>query len=217
MNTKIHTVYKVDGERVPSVTTILGILNKPALLNWAWKCGLDGEDYKKIRDKAAGIGTIAHEMVEKYLLKEPFDPSEYSQADLEKAEKAFSAFLDWEKAYKIVPEIVEGTIVSEQYKVGGTCDLVANTENGLILVDLKTSSGIYPEMRLQVAAYAQMLIENGHDIREVHILRIDKEDGSFHHHKLGSPDDLKDEGDERKRNRIAHSSKSESKTICGCK
>jgi predicted RecB family nuclease len=193
MNTKIHTVYKVDGKRVPSVTTILNILNKPALLNWAWKCGLDGEDYKKVRDKAASIGTIAHEMVEKYLLKEPFDAREYSTADLEKAKNAFDAFLDWEKTYKIEPVMVEGELVSEKHRVGGTCDLVANTENGLILVDLKTSSGIYPEMRLQVAAYAQMLIENGHDIREVHILRIDKENASFHHHKLGSPDDLKDE------------------------
>lgn len=193
MTTKVHTVYKVNGKRVPSVTTILSILNKPALLNWAWECGLAGDDYKKIRDKAANIGTIAHEMIEKHLLKEEFDPSKYPQVDIDKAETAFLAFLEWEQAYQIKPVIVEGKFVSQELKTGGTCDLVADTKEGLILIDLKTSSGIFPEMRLQVAAYAYMLKENGHDIKQVHILRIDKEDGSFHHHKLGTPETLSDE------------------------
>ncbi len=45
--TKIHTVYKAKaGERVPYVTTILGILNKPALIEWAWKLGTEGTFYK---------------------------------------------------------------------------------------------------------------------------------------------------------------------------
>ena len=31
-----HTVYKTaDGIRVPGVTTVLGVLNKPALIKWA--------------------------------------------------------------------------------------------------------------------------------------------------------------------------------------
>src|SRR5438093_1588565 len=38
--TASHTVYKnAAGKRVPGVTTILGILNKPALLKWAWEQG----------------------------------------------------------------------------------------------------------------------------------------------------------------------------------
>ena len=38
-----HTQYKlVDGTKVPSVTTVLGILNKPALVKWANNLGLQG-------------------------------------------------------------------------------------------------------------------------------------------------------------------------------
>ncbi len=75
--TKIHTVYKTkDGQRVPSVTTILGILNKPALLDWAWRCGCDGINYKAIRDNAADIGTLAHYMIMTYLRGEKPDTSE---------------------------------------------------------------------------------------------------------------------------------------------
>ena len=84
---KIHTVYKLaDGSRVPSVTTALGILNKPKLLNWAWKCGVDGLDYRAVRDNAADIGTLAHYFILCHLKHETPDTSEYSQSDIDKAE-----------------------------------------------------------------------------------------------------------------------------------
>lgn len=36
--TKVHTKYiSKDGEQVPGVTTILGILSKPALIHWSWE------------------------------------------------------------------------------------------------------------------------------------------------------------------------------------
>lgn len=34
--------YLIDGERVPSVTTILRVLDKPALVHWAWMLGVQG-------------------------------------------------------------------------------------------------------------------------------------------------------------------------------
>ena len=40
MNEVNHTIYKtLEGEIVPSVTTVLKILNKSALLDWAWRLG----------------------------------------------------------------------------------------------------------------------------------------------------------------------------------
>jgi hypothetical protein len=45
-----------------------------------------------------------------------------------------------------------------------------------VLIDIKTSdSGIWPEMRHQVAAYRAMLIENGHPVDRVTIVRVGKE------------------------------------------
>jgi hypothetical protein len=38
-------------------------------------------------------------------------------------------------------------------------------------------------MRLQLAAYRNLLIENGHDVESMHILRIDKESGEFAHYQ----------------------------------
>jgi hypothetical protein len=40
---KAHTIYKTaEGVRVPGATTITGLLNKPYLVPWANKLGLEG-------------------------------------------------------------------------------------------------------------------------------------------------------------------------------
>ena len=45
---RVHTVYKTkDGKRVPGVTTILGVINKPALVRWANNLGLQGIDSQR--------------------------------------------------------------------------------------------------------------------------------------------------------------------------
>lgn len=65
--------YRVDGKRVPSVTTILNrFKDSGALMYWAFSQGqayergeIDGL-YSK-RDEAAEAGTIAHALVEEFL------------------------------------------------------------------------------------------------------------------------------------------------------
>jgi len=43
----IHPAYKdSSGETLPSVTMILNILAKPALIHWAWDLGTKGIDYR---------------------------------------------------------------------------------------------------------------------------------------------------------------------------
>jgi len=54
-NMTAHQPYRLaDGSIVPSVTTILGILDKPRLPYWAWDLGRQGLDYREVRDAAAG-------------------------------------------------------------------------------------------------------------------------------------------------------------------
>jgi hypothetical protein len=175
--TRVHTVYKNKaGERVPSVTTILGVLNKPALLDWAWKCGCEGLDYKAVRDNAADIGTIAHGLILAHLTQSKFDTSEYSPADVAKAENCLIKYWDWEKANKVEPVLVESQMVSETYGFGGTIDCLARMNGELILIDHKTGKAIYSEMFYQLAAYRQLLKEQGHEIKNARILRIGRDE-----------------------------------------
>jgi hypothetical protein len=188
--TKVHTVYKLaDGKRVPSVTTVLGILNKPALLDWAHQCGLNGLDYKAVRDRAGDVGTLAHYMILCYLRQEAPDYSEYSNQAIEQALTCFAKFLEWERHHEIKPILIETPLVSEQYRFGGTIDFYGEIDGQPTLLDFKTSKAIYPDMFYQLAAYAHLLHENNHLAGAAKILRIGKsEDEGFEERSAGKLD-----------------------------
>lgn len=158
--TRAHQRYKLaDGTPVPGVTTVLGILAKPALLHWAWECGMAGEDYRKTRDAAADVGTIAHWLIECHLRGVEPDTSGFSPADLDKAENAAIKFIAWWDAGRYELVAAEQQLVSERHRYGGTLDIVARRGGETVLVDIKTSKAIYPEYWRQVAAYGRLLDE----------------------------------------------------------
>lgn len=179
--TKVHTIYKdKNGKRLPGTTTITGILGKPALIHWAWDLGIKGIDYKKFRDDKADIGSLAHYLIMCHLKKETPDTSDYTANQISQAENALLSFWEWEKSHPMEPVVIEEPMTSEQYRYGGTADLVCKMNGELCLVDFKTGKGIYPEMLYQLAAYRQILKENGHEITNSRILRIGRtEDEGF--------------------------------------
>jgi hypothetical protein len=82
--------YLKDGKtRVPGVTTIIGKFKESGgLVHWAWDLGMQGIDYRKARDDAANVGTIAHGMVEQWIKGEPI----VAEGPLEQVEKARNSF-----------------------------------------------------------------------------------------------------------------------------
>lgn len=174
-----HTVYKnAAGKRLPGVTTVLGILNKPALLKWAWQLGQSGIDLEAARQSAADIGTIAHALCEAHLRGMKLDTANLVPEMLSKAETGFLRFLEfWDKEGLTVVAL-ERPMVSERMQVGGTLDILARRSDGrLVLVDIKTSKAIYDEMLVQTATYAAIWEELENEVvDEVMIVRIGKED-----------------------------------------
>jgi len=199
--TKAHQVYKLNGKRVGGVTSVIGILNKPALVHAAWKLGTEGLDYRKVWGQARDIGTLAHYLIQCELRGEVPDTSEYSQVVIDKAETAYRAFLDLyaEKAW--VPVMHEGKLAVEVSLVsrlgfGGTFDLVARQgDSTLLLADWKTSkpsksspTGLYPEHKYQLAAYKILWEEHypGQPIDRMGIGILNKETGEHHLHEFRS-------------------------------
>ena len=171
--TRAHITYRLaDGTMVPGVTTVLGILNKPALVRWANRLGLQGIDSTKYVDEKAAIGTLAHQMVADYLKGQVTDTSEYSRVQIDQAENAALSYFEWEKAHPFKPVLVEEPMVSEAHRYGGTIDCLGVMYGELCLVDFKTSSGIWPEMLTQAAAYLKLAQECNWDVRGAIILRI---------------------------------------------
>ena len=174
--TKAHIRYKgANGENVPGVTTILGILNKPALVKWANNLGLQGIDSSRYRDEMADIGTLAHYLIMCHLTGQTPDTSDYSPNQVDLAENATLSYYEWEKGHDIEPILVEEALVSDQYGYGGTVDLYAAVDGVPTLVDFKTGKAIYPEMVYQLAAYKQLLQEHGYEVGPARILRIGRD------------------------------------------
>lgn len=186
-------IYDIDGKKLPSVTTILGILNKPALMPWCAKITAaefrrlveDGNTdldeveqlakkaYRAKSKEAMDIGTKVHEAIQNF-----FDSNLTMKADEvqdEDARRGFEAFLLWGATHD-VDIISYEQVVSDGETYAGRYDMLATVDGVLTLVDFKTSTGIWPEYWMQTAAYASCLQEN---VQAVAVLRIDKETGDI--------------------------------------
>jgi hypothetical protein len=159
-NNKVHTVYKSeDGKRLPSVTTVLSILAKPALIKWAYGLGVKGIDMDGYRDALADVGTLAHRMILDHLRGDKTDTTNYPKAQVDLAENCFIKYLAWEKAHKIEPIIIEEPLVSVTHGYGGTPDFYGRIDGVLTLMDFKTGKAIYDDFWYQLGGYDLLLAE----------------------------------------------------------
>lgn len=178
-----------DGAKVPSVTTVLSRFKESGgLISWAWKMGKEGKDYRSVRDDKASSGTLAHDMIERFLrgMSKPEPDAAIPEEIWHEAEVAFSAFECWLKESKIVVRSAEEPLVSEVHGFGGTPDFEYDPSG---LGDFKTSKRIYPETIIQLGAYKILWEENGKGaIVEGRIARFDKETGLWEEKKLTQAD-----------------------------
>ncbi len=182
---RAHVVYKLeDGTKVPGVTTVIGILNKPALVIWANRLGLQGIDSSKYRDEMADIGTLAHQMIVDYFNEVETDTSEYSQKQIELAGNSLLSFHNWGKGHKINVLMAERQLISTEYGFGGTIDCFCELDGQRTLLDFKTGKAIYPEMFYQLAAYEKLLAEAREQFDVSRILRIGRDEGEGFEERL---------------------------------
>ena len=173
--------YTPYGDRVPSVTTILGVVDKN-LTNWANKLGLQGKSLSDESANTMGIGTLLHAYIEGYFKGEEVDDSEFSEEQKEIAQKCFGKFSLWTSEHQIYPLHLELSLSSDRY--GGTMDAIIEIDGITTIMDWKTSKAIYPEYFAQLSAYHNLLYnlpdhsnEIYNSIKQVGILKIPKEDG----------------------------------------
>lgn len=170
-----HTVYHNDkGEEVPSVTTILKVLNKPNLIGWANYMGLRGKKVKTILDDTSSFGTMVHSLIDgiinnKYIIYIHDINASYSKLEIM---LAMRNFIEWKDANEIVPIMTETKLEIDDY--GGTLDFYGTINGKLTLLDFKTSKAIRLSMFIQLALYTILLESNGYEVEQVGILIVNK-------------------------------------------
>lgn len=165
-------VYKnAEGVKIPSVTTILGVINKPALIQWANCIGLEGIKVNEYVDDKADIGTLAHSICEYSLVGTPIHWKKYTQEQIKQACKCSQKFFEWKSyQWEFIPIASEIELISNKYQYGGCIDLLAIVNGRLTLIDFKTCNSIWNEAKYQVSAYKQLINENLHNIRKKYII-----------------------------------------------
>lgn len=188
---KVHQRYYTEaGRQVPGVTTILGVLNKPALVPWANRMGLQGIDTNKYVDKMADIGTCGHYLTECQDLDVEPDLSRYSQEVTEKAGNVLKKYIAWIQLHKVDVIEVEWRLVSNQHLYGGTIDRYCQIDGVPTVLDIKTSKAIWPEHLHQTAAYRQLVLEQGCKVEAVRILQIGRTENEGFSERYLSGDEI---------------------------
>jgi hypothetical protein len=73
-----------------------------------------------------------------------------------KAIDAYRAFKTWRKQSKLKVVSLEMPLTSTEHLFGGTPDGIVEINHQFAIVDVKTSSGVYRDHLIQVAAYKKL-------------------------------------------------------------
>ena len=121
------------GNAYPSITTVLGVLNKEGIIAWRKRVG--EEEANKISQQASVRGTAVHKLAEDYLNNDP---------DWKEGAMPTNLF-SFEDIKKIMDKrlnniwMQEVFLYSDRLKTAGQVDCIAEFDGQLSIIDFKTS------------------------------------------------------------------------------
>ena len=129
----------------------------------------------EVKNEAADWGTGAHNMIQRYIDLTMAGNFVYDAGP--QYQDTLNAFKAFEEQFNLTWLATEMTVWSNTLQVAGTVDAIGRTsQGGLVVFDWKTSHAFYPEMALQVSAYASMLEEMiGESVVKAYVVRFPKE------------------------------------------
>lgn len=171
--------YYLDGERIPSASTIAGrFKDGSGLIRWAFNRGRSGAE-DLYDERALDIGSLVHKCIECELggVPSPDIPDEYRAP----VESALNAWHEWFLSQNFEIVATEVPLVSRKHRFGGTIDSIVRDRHGRLAVgDWKSSKAVYPDYLVQIAGYRILWEENrGPVTGGYHLARFSKEDGYF--------------------------------------
>lgn len=202
------------GRDLRSVTSITGIIDKPALVAWSANMAVDyikrelfdkidrGEMkladietmdtaaivkaakayHKKLKEAGGDKGTRVHAFVEQFVRATLSGDKDATITIAPDIQTPVRAFLDWYRDNKVVFRYQEQRVWStDGGGFAGTLDGFWRVRGRWYVVDIKTSKDIWPEHRLQVAAYYHAFKQRfpKERVSRAAFLRLDKESGEY--------------------------------------
>lgn len=207
---RVYSTTQNPKKKYPSVTSILSIIHKPALVRWEANLRVNEikklvlqnrnvmeneeqvnilfskaeENSKVIKSSYSVYGTQVHEMIHCLIKNETkdWDPT------LENPKKGFYKWLSSQHpSFCFVHS--ELSLISSEYGYGGTIDAIAQVKiedkPQLLILDWKTGNNIYPEYAWQLGAYYQAFKENFNEpIEGAYIVQLNKKEPNFQSYRI---------------------------------
>ena len=124
-----------DGNKYISITTLLSNLSREGISRWRARVG--AEEANRISTKASRQGTGVHSICESYIKNEDgfLDGRMPNEVEM---------FQSIESLLDCIDDVhcVEGALYSDELKLAGRTDLIAEFDNQLAVIDYKTSRKI---------------------------------------------------------------------------
>jgi len=157
--------YETPNGSYPSVTTVLSIRNKEGI--YAWRKRVGDEEANRITKRATTRGTHFHNLLEQYFLNEIDDLDTFCATALAKNPAVWYLFLEAVQVLeKKINNIycIEDYLYSDEYKIAGAVDMIAEYDGVVSVIDFKTSNSEKKEewienYFIQGTAYAKMFTE----------------------------------------------------------
>ena len=151
-----------EGQSYPSVTTITGLLSKASILAWRQRVG--DSKANAITKAATTRGNKVHKMAEMYLRNEMASQINLFEDPMPHIEDMFFQLTELLDNSIGIINAIEAPLYSDQLKVGGRVDVIAEWDGELAVIDFKTSSKPKKESWIdgyfmQSSAYALMFEE----------------------------------------------------------
>lgn len=183
-----HAAYYNDNyEEVPSVTTILKLLNKPSLCKWANYLGFKRENIDKVLELSAEKGTAVHAVLNSLLFGTEYEVQFYGDFTQTYMNKMLDNFNNWRSNHMLEPIFGEKQFACDEF--GGTVDLYCKLDGKYTILDFKTSKKFYSSMFIQLSAYYYMLNLKEYQVDQVCILLINDK---ICMHKIMKVEDIND-------------------------
>ena len=169
-----------EGEKYPSVTTVLAAWPNPAIENWIKRVG--EKTAENIRRESLNFGSLTHEILEiifnnnfMKLNNEDYTPMKYG-GSIEAAASLVSRIV---KSGELGPILgLESSLYDDNLKVAGTLDCLAYYNGKLTVFDFKTTRknlNIRVEHLIQCAAYSTMFSNySGIPVEQIAVAQVTK-------------------------------------------
>lgn len=179
-------IYRRGGKYVPGVTTVLKVMDSPALDDWKVRTQVEGTaraayemppvqfepvegyvarlvalakqqyEHERLSAEAADVGKQTHALIEHYLRTQLGEPVEQPEVG-DEALCRFASWKRWAATVKLIPLASEARVYHPEHDYCGTLDALVFIDGRLACIDFKPTATIYLERRLQLAAYRKAL------------------------------------------------------------